>query len=103
MLSQCYLEFFKGLAMQTYQSSQLLHRVIIRVPKQDSSFCYFILEANGGIAFYSTVESSLKKQYRDILIHCPIELKPNLEGILEHLKNSVDLTLVESETIKDEL
>jgi hypothetical protein len=89
--------------MQTYENSQLLQRVIIRVPKQDSSFCYFILESNGGVAFYSTLETSLKKQYRDILIHSPIELKSNLEDILEHLEKSVDLTLIESETIKDEL
>ena len=89
--------------MQTYHSTRLLQRVIIRVPKKDSSFCYFILESNGGVAFYSTLEGSLKKQYRDILIHCPIELKPNLDGILEHLKKSVDLTLIESETIEDNL
>lgn len=87
--------------MQTYHETQLLHKIVIRAPKQDSSFCYFVLEANGGVAFYSTLEESLDKQYRDILIHCPIELRPNLESILEHLKKSVDLTVIVSETIKD--
>jgi hypothetical protein len=88
--------------MQTYQSTQLLRKIIIRVPKEHSSFCYFTLEANEGMAFYSTLESSLKKQYRDILIHTPIELSENLMNILEHLKHQVDLTILENETITDQ-
>lgn len=87
--------------MQTYQETQLLHKVIIRVPKHQSSLCYFILESNEGIAFYSTMPSSLKKQYRDLEIYSPIELKENLMAILGHLKNKVDLSILFNEAISD--
>lgn len=87
--------------MQTYQDTQLLQKIIIRVPKHQSSFCYFIFESNEGIAFYSTMQSSLKKQYRDIEIYSPIELKDNLMGILGHLRSKVDLSILINETISD--
>lgn len=89
--------------MQTYQDTQLLQKVVIRVPKHQSSFCYFILESNEGIAFYSTMPSSLKKQYRDIEIYSPIELKDNLSELLAHLNKQVDLNILINESIVDQI
>lgn len=62
--------------------NQLIH-TIIRVPKQESAFVYFTLEANEGLSFYSTLEESLGQGYRDIVI----KTHESLEGELDHLMN----------------
>ena len=49
-------------------SDNQLFNYTIRVPKKDSAFLYFQLEANEGLCFYSTLESSLGQPYRDIEI-----------------------------------
>lgn len=64
--------------------NQLIHTVI-RVPKEESAFVYFTLEANEGLSFYSTLENTLGEGYRDI----DIKTHESLEGELDHLINEL--------------
>ncbi len=74
--------------MDTFKETKKLYNIILRLSKKESSFLYFTLESNENIAFYSTIEQDDHYDYRDIDIKCPIELKPNLSGILEHFNKT---------------
>lgn len=78
-----------------------LHHRILRLSKEDTSFLYFTLESNEGIAFYSTLPFEQAQEYRDVTIKCPIELKPQLDGILEHFKLKTNYEEIKSEIIED--
>lgn len=57
----------------------------IRVPKKESSFVYFQLEANEGIAFYSTLKTPIGVEYCDLELSCHSSLKKELDHILNQL------------------
>ncbi len=86
---------------QTYQSTKQLFYCILRMPKDDAYFVYFTFESNEGMCFYSTVDESLKGQYRDIEVRCPIEWKPDLLALIEKLKQEIRLDILEEKTISD--
>ena len=69
-------------------------KVVIRVPKEESAFTYFQLEANEGLCFYSTLESSLKEGYRDIEIQGDLSLKDEAFKLIEILKKSIPITVI---------
>ena len=87
----------------TYQGTQTLNQIILRVSKADSSFVYFILESNEGICFYSTLESSLKETYRDMSVRFTPEFKTDVERILNLLSKKFDIQILEESEIKDSL
>ena len=68
-----------GLEAETY-------RLIVRVPKEDSAFLYFSLEANEGLCFYSTLDSSLQKEYRDLEIAGSLTLKREVMHLIGQLR-----------------
>jgi len=85
----------------TYQSSKQLYYCRLRVPKDESYFVYFTFESNEGLCYYSTVDESLKGQYRDIDVQCPIEGRTNLEALLKQLQSEVRLDVLAEEIIQD--
>ncbi len=75
---------------QTYQQTKQLYYSRLRVGKDDAYFVYFTFESNEGLCFYSTVDESLKGQYRDIDVRAPIELKDAVKALIENCRrNSV--------------
>jgi hypothetical protein len=86
---------------QTYNSTKQLFYCILRMPKDDAYFVYFTFESNEGMCFYSTLDESLKGQYRDIEVRCPIEWKPHLLALIERLQTEIRLDILEEKIISD--
>ena len=57
----------------------------IRVRKEDSAFVYFVLEANEGIAAYSTLEFKPGDPHRDLLILIPPDFEEDVDRVLKSL------------------
>ena len=85
--------------MTTYQQTKQLLHLIVRVPKEHSAFLYFNLESHEGLAFYSTLDSSLKELFRDIELFAPIEWDYEIRHLLEALK--VPYHLITDEIVTD--
>ena len=78
-----------------------LKHLVIRVPKPEASFTYFQFEANDGICFYSTLESSLKEPYRDIDVKTHESLSDELLRLIAHLQNKIHLEILSEQWIDD--
>ncbi len=78
-----------------------LQHYILKVPKDQAAFTYFQLEANEGLCFYSTLDSSLTLPYREIELFSPISLKVEVENFLNHLKNEVPYEITTHEILDD--
>ena len=78
----------------TYQNSHQLLQIVLRVPKEHSHFVYFIIEANDGFCFYSTIDSSLKENFRDIILTLPIEWADSLDRLLARLQETIPLDIL---------
>jgi hypothetical protein len=83
------------------QPTKELFYCVLRMPKDDAYFVYFTFEANEGMCFYSTIDESLKGQYRDIEVKCPIEWKPHLKALIERLQTEIRLDVLEEKVILD--
>ena len=68
-----------------------LFQIIIRVPKEHSAFTYFQLEANDGIAFYSTLPHVEGQAYRDIDLRGSKDLEDELKRLLEFLGQKFEI------------
>ena len=68
------------------------YQIIIRVPKKESAFTYFTLEANEGICFYSTLEESLRQPYRDIEVMGSPEFYDEAKRVLSILQEKFPIT-----------
>lgn len=79
-----------------------LYHLIIRVPKEESSFVYFILEANEGLAFYSTLDHQEGDAHRDIDISTSISFKDDLQYLIKKLSNDFSITTLKEEVIADQ-
>lgn len=84
------------------QQNRLFH-MIIRVPKDQSAFTYFTFEANEGLCFYSTLESSLGEPFRDIDVKTHINLKDELLRLVEFLSNDYPIEILSQEEIADKV
>lgn len=85
----------------SYQLTKELYYCLLRVPKDESFFIYFTFESNEGLCYYSTLDESLKGQYRDIEVKTAIELKPLLKSLIERLQTEIRLDVLEEKTITD--
>ncbi len=79
-----------------------LIKQIIRVPKEESAFFYFQLEANENIAFYSTLEESLKQGHRDIEVICSEDFSEEIDQIVKNLLKKCNGVSLSKEVINDE-
>jgi hypothetical protein len=85
---------------EVIEQNRLFH-MIIRVPKDQSAFTYFTFEANDGLCFYSTLETSLGEPYRDIDVKTHVSLKDELLRLIEFLGNDYLIEILKQEEIKD--
>ena len=85
----------------TYQQTKELYYARLRVSKDDAYFIYFTFEANEGLCFYSTVDESLKGSYRDIDVKCAIEIKSELQALIQRLQAELRLDVLEEKILKD--
>lgn len=81
-------------------SNQLFH-LTIRVPKQESAFTYFQFEANEGLCFYSTLESSMGQGYRDIDLKGHISMKSEILHVVKKLQEKFSVEVLIEEVIED--
>ena len=65
------------------------HKIFIRTKKEDSAFVYHILEAQEGLAAYSTLDFKPHDPYRDLELLVPKELVHQAEALLETLGEMV--------------
>jgi hypothetical protein len=86
----------------SYQQTKELYYTRIRVAKDDAYFVYFTFEANEGLCFYSTVDESLRGQYRDIDVKCAVEWREKLVSLLKRLASEMRLDVLSSEIISDD-
>lgn len=86
---------------QTFKQTNQLYYSRLRVNKDDAYFVYFTFESNEGLCYYSTVDESLKGQYRDIDVRCPIEARSDLKKLIERLQSELRLDVLTEETILD--
>lgn len=84
----------------TAKDNRLLH-LVIRVPKSHSAFIYFTFEANDGLCFYSTLESTPGQPYRDIDIKSHISLADEVLRLIDVLSKECLIEILKNETIKD--
>lgn len=77
------------------KKNEVIH-YIIRVPKKESAFVYFQLEANEGLCFYSTKKNSLGQEYRDIDIRGDIKLKKQIDQVLNSLIEPCKIEFISS-------
>ena len=82
------------------RQSKVLH-LVIRVPKEESAFTYFQLEANEGLCFYSTLTSSLGQGYRDIDIVASLDFEQEVDHILEVLTEQFPIETIKREVLDD--
>ena len=86
--------------MSTALISRLYH-CIIRIPKTQAVFTYWVLEANEGLAFYSTLSSSLGRPFRDIEIFAPLPWKEDVLRLLDSLREQYPVEVLEDGEIED--
>ncbi len=85
----------------TNETRQLFH-FVIRLNKEDSAFFYFQLEANDGLAFYSTKEYPEHAQYRDIDLKGDIKLKREVEHLLDYCSQRFPVQILLDEDLNDQ-
>lgn len=72
---------------QTYNDEVFI--TIVKMPKEDSAFFYFQLEANEGLCFYSTLEHQTGDQFREIEIKCHISMKDECLRLIDHITQTL--------------
>ena len=79
-----------------------LFHLIVRMPKEHSSFLYFQLEASEGLGFYSTIDFQEGDVYRDIDIKGDLKLRSEVMILLNSLKEKTFLEILTDERILDQ-
>lgn len=80
-------------------SEQNIFHLVIRLPKEEAAFFYFQLEANEGLCFYSTLESSLREAFRDIDIKSGPEFASEVKRIIAKLQEKFPIEILVEETL----
>lgn len=78
-------------------NNQKIFSTIVRVPKNESAFLYFILEAHEGLCFYSTLPSSLGQSYRDVHIQSSVHFIEEIDQVINKLSQEVNLIVKKRE------
>lgn len=86
--------------MNSLDTEQDIFRVVIRLPKADSAFVYFQLEANEGLCFYSTLEDSLGTPYRDLELSGHVSIRPEFNKMFSYLQEKIEITILEDKIIQ---
>lgn len=78
-----------------------LHKLTIRVPKDQASFVYFQFEAHENIVFHSTLDSSRGMPYRDIQVFFHTSVEGDARHILSTLKDEFPIDFLEDKIVDD--
>ena len=79
-----------------YLMEDTAKQTIIRVPKDQAAFVYFILESHEGLCFYSTLSSSLGTHYRDIEINYTFKLEKELSYVINQLSKKASIQFIKN-------
>lgn len=79
---------------------ELIH-IVIRVPKAQSAFTYFMFESHEGLCFYSTLDYEKGQLFRDIDIKGGIEFENDIRHLLGKLSEEFNVDILRDEVIKD--
>ena len=79
---------------------ELIH-LVIRVPKAQSAFTYFIFESHEGLCFYSTLDYEKGQLFRDIDIKGGVEFEKDIRHMLGRLSKEFSLEVLTDKIIKD--
>lgn len=86
----------------TGHSHNKLFYTLVRVPKSESAFFYFQLEANENLAFYYTLKHRTGAAYRDVAILSPWCFKEEVNDLLKRLADApVELEIIEQKEVPD--
>jgi len=77
--------------MESFINTRKIVEYTLRMPKSYSSFFYFTLEANEGIAFFSTKPFEKGQAHRDILVRTTPELENDLINIINHCSKTAEI------------
>jgi hypothetical protein len=80
---------------------QRIFRLVVRANKSDAAFIYFQLEANEGLAFYSTINEFSGLPHRDIQICGPLAFEQDLLNLLKSLETKCPHEVIEHEVLLD--
>ncbi|MFG1485037.1 DUF4911 domain-containing protein [Halobacteriovorax sp. GFR7] len=72
-----------------------IFKTIVRVPKKESAYFYFQLEANEGLCFYSTIEGDKHEGHRDIIVQAHPSLEPEVKYLLNKLAQEIELQFID--------
>lgn len=67
------------------RANEAAKRRVIRVRKEDSAFIYCVLEANEGIASYSTLPHQVGEAHRDLELWIPDGFASEVDELLKDL------------------
>jgi hypothetical protein len=68
--------------------------MVLRVQKKDSAYLYQVLESYEGLANYSTLTVEKERPYRDIALHIAPDLRPEVEALVERLREEISLEIL---------
>lgn len=78
-----------------------LNEIWLQVPKEQSSFVYFQLEANEGLCFYSTTHKNPKFCVLHLQYH--LSLTDEFDQLLKYLSRKIELKVFKSDPVTDEV
>ena len=87
--------------MKTYETTQELCRFLLKMPKNQSFFLYFLLESHDNLCFYSTLPHQEGDMYRMMEIFSTVEFLDDLNRLWSYLEDELQLQIVESEVVSD--
>ena len=86
---------------KAYHIDRELIRYHLKLPKEHSSFLYFVLEGHDNLSFYSTLPHEEGSQFRELELFSPIEFTEDLDRLWQHLEDSLKLQVLLKEIYKD--
>ena len=86
--------------MSYINTRELAYRML-RLPKADSAFFYFTLEACDNLCFYSTMPHETGQSYRDIEVQSTIEFRDQLDELITQLSTKIQIEVLESKIVQD--
>ena len=64
-------------------------KIRIRLRREDAAYVYAILEANGGLTAYSTLEHGPGERHRDLELVVPIGFVDEVNSLIEELRREL--------------
>lgn len=77
-----------------------INQIWLQVPKEQSSFVYFQLEANEGLCFYSTTHKNLQHCILHLQYH--ISLTDEVNQLLNYLNSKIEIKQFKNDPVADE-